>query len=542
MNFRNKLGEYAGYFLNKIAPNQIQPYQFIENMHNIIYFSVFLSNWHKYEALYNYIKQIKENLFKQSIQTTKFVVKDIVQMPIQDENEKIKLLFSVCFLHYYIKFSYTKCDSFESFYTPDFIKLCNKFDIKIVHNNKFKVYCLAFFCGLKNELEHTELSLPSDEKNTNNISSPIHNNTLSNYLPNFQNFSNFKETVDQKIFQPIIQPIMATKVRMVDIVYSLQQNIKLPGYQNLFGNKNNQIAQNTSSSEISNESMTTNSNTNDTQNKMIIEENINEKESSNNLNGSTTQQPTLTNQHINFQAPFFANTNNITPNNSIFAPPNTIQNTPSDTPNISINENNTQPRKSAFENKLFSQRIINEINNGSLDYNAIKITELITSKIDLPTLKNLIKKLGFTSRVSTMVPFICSTTDILSSYFKELIPEIPDGYVCRFIFPERNTYLKAFEIYFTLYTLAGVDSNIFQQVTMIKFGLNSFDFNNPFIQCIVEFFSRITQELKSNENLIINRKTELECVKNIYDLFASEWQKNIIEKMRKMIPNNTLNG
>ena len=440
MFLKNKLEEYAGLVINKISQHQIQPFKFIENQHKIIYFAVFDLEFNKFKHLYEYIKSIKETLFVKSIQVIKYALKEIVQIDNNSETEKIKILFSVCFLYYYHKFSYNKCESFDIFFNKDIFDYFTNSHIKIINDNKFKIFCYSFYYYIINELN--QRLIPDDQL------SDVYNKSIDN-------------SIHFAVNKKIIQPLISTKERIVDMIYSFHQNIA----PNIF--KSN------TPSDLSNTPQTDFNNTDNSFFEPIINKDIS---------------PT----------------------------------------------NNLVQRKSAFETKLYSQTILSEINKNNSDPNVKLIIDLIRQNIDTNALNEMKKKIGFKNIVKSTFPFIYSTTDIFSSYFKEYISNIPDGYTCRFIYPEASVYMKAFEIYFTLYTLAQVNTNTFEEISKIKFNIYNFDYNDSFIQCLVEFYRRFTITLKNNENSV-NVKSEEECLEEVLNKLYKEWESFVIKKTKEII-------
>lgn len=203
------------YLKSQIYSTTAQSVKLVENQQKIIYFTAFDLEPEEMEKTYCFVKSIKENLFSGILQVTKYTVKEIVSIPAaQTEYQKTLTLFSTCFLHYYTKFSYTKCPTFNDFFTSDLMDLCKKFGITIVHSNQFKVYCYSFYYQMIKELNQLEYETLVK---INGFGLDVNNNFSSQ----------IKEVVDKKI----IQAVVSAKERIIDMVYSFGKKQDEPPVQ-----------------------------------------------------------------------------------------------------------------------------------------------------------------------------------------------------------------------------------------------------------------------------------------------------------------------
>ena len=190
---------------NKITTKDPQSYKLVETQHKIIYFSAFNLDISEFVTIHTFVKQVKESLFKKLLDATKCTVDSIVRIKnVQTEREKVLIVFSVCFLHYYTNFSYNQCPSFNLFFTQELLDLCLKFNIEIVKMNLFKVYCYSFFYQMLNELKQFEYDVI---KKLYINSDDITNSKIS--------IQNIKGVVDKNL----IMPIISAKERIIDMVY-----------------------------------------------------------------------------------------------------------------------------------------------------------------------------------------------------------------------------------------------------------------------------------------------------------------------------------
>lgn len=156
----------------------------------------------------------------------------------KSEKDKILILFTICFLHFYTNFSYENNFKFEDFYTQDLVNLCTKFKVLIVDIKQFKIFCYSFYEQIIkeiNKIDYNRLKLlysfynPDSLNNENLI---MDNNQSKNILevckfffmklnPNLSgtcfNYYKLQNLVNNKFFKPLI----STTERVVDMVLSV---------------------------------------------------------------------------------------------------------------------------------------------------------------------------------------------------------------------------------------------------------------------------------------------------------------------------------
>ncbi len=135
--FQGTFGKYMGFIKDKISPFNNNSYKLIETQNKLIYFSSFNLEIKEFEIVYDFVKKVKEHLFRKLLDATKFIVKeDIMKFTneiINNEKKRVLVVFSVCFLHYYSIFYYNKCPSFDIFFTQNLINLFSLYQIKIIN-------------------------------------------------------------------------------------------------------------------------------------------------------------------------------------------------------------------------------------------------------------------------------------------------------------------------------------------------------------------------------------------------------------------------
>jgi len=164
---------------------------------------------------------------------------EIVSFPSErSEKDKILILFTICFLHFYSNFSYENTFKFEDYYSQELVNLCTKFKVLIKDIKQFKIFCYSFYEQIIKEInksEYNKLKLlysyyNPDSFNTQNFI--MENKQTKSILdmckfyfkklyPNINNNSfnylNIQNIVNNKFFKPLI----STTERVVDMVLSV---------------------------------------------------------------------------------------------------------------------------------------------------------------------------------------------------------------------------------------------------------------------------------------------------------------------------------
>ena len=120
--------EYISSWL-KSFKDYINSFSFVEKEKNIFYFSKFSLDISEFFLIHDFIKKLKENIFKENMEQFKYCVKNIIIFNDQNNNknkdlnekEKIIILFSACLFIYYKKFRFNTNSSFDSYFDNDFI-------------------------------------------------------------------------------------------------------------------------------------------------------------------------------------------------------------------------------------------------------------------------------------------------------------------------------------------------------------------------------------------------------------------------------------
>ena len=127
-----------------------------QNRQNIFYFSKFSFDKNEFAEIYNFVFSIKQITIREQIEIFKTAVVNAVSIASHSpltEREKISTLFSACFMHYYSTFAYEVANSFENFYTKDFIDLCKCFNISVTNFEHFSEFSKKFYNGIQSVIK-----------------------------------------------------------------------------------------------------------------------------------------------------------------------------------------------------------------------------------------------------------------------------------------------------------------------------------------------------------------------------------------------------
>ena len=70
------------------------------------------------------------------------------------EREKILIIFTICFLHYYNNFSYGSHLTFEDYFNHNLINVCSRYNVFVTDIKQFKIFCYSFYYHLIKEIKN----------------------------------------------------------------------------------------------------------------------------------------------------------------------------------------------------------------------------------------------------------------------------------------------------------------------------------------------------------------------------------------------------
>jgi len=163
------------------------------------------------------------------------------------EKEKILIIFTICYLHFYTNFSYENNFSFEDYFNQNLINLCTKYNVFVKDIKQFKIFCYSFYYQLIKEIKNTNYSEIKNLYFFYNLSSlqeekiilgenfyqkeGENSNILSlscvrNYVKNFSTidkYKNIKFNLQKIVNKKIMTPLVSTTERVVDMVLSVSK-------------------------------------------------------------------------------------------------------------------------------------------------------------------------------------------------------------------------------------------------------------------------------------------------------------------------------
>ena len=162
--------------------NYINSFSVEEKKTKIFYFSKFSIVISEFYQIYQFVKTLKENIFKALIEQFKFCVKELIAFSNQNLSikEKVIILYSSCLLIYYKKFCFNTNNSFEDYFDYDFIyTTTTTFGYQIVNQELFKTFIFYTYSKIKkeiNDLDYTNIQNLKKYYYTENSTDKISNN------------------------------------------------------------------------------------------------------------------------------------------------------------------------------------------------------------------------------------------------------------------------------------------------------------------------------------------------------------------------------
>ena len=467
-----------------------QAYQVVERQNKLVYFSVFNLDYSELESIYTLTKTIRKNIYRKLLDASKYTVRQFVTIAsCNSDKEKVLMLFSICFLHYYTLFSYDKCTSFKLFFSQDLIDFCVSRGVVIDNMNQFKVYCYAFYHSICSELEQTDYNkVKALYMKTQNSNSFLNNVVNTNY----------------------IQPLVSTKERIVDLVYYVFNN-PIPTHNHSM-NGVGIHSMNGMVGGFNGLNMDFQENLND-----VYTNDINNSNSSNTNNSNTSVSCTST-SNINNQSNTSGNNGNTIANglNNL----NVVQHHKQVHHAFTmIAHNHPQP--------VGSVRVFWDTTRNNLDDQTGEMFLQIANTLDMNYFNEKLSAQTIND-IQVMNPFLCFEVELPSSEFIVKLPGIPEDYFLRFFFFAKSIYLQALEIYFSIYDLAKSDNKTLSALLQSKLNIPSN--NENIFTCFTYFFQIIVDELKKENNQSQNN----EFLGRIHERISNDWKEYIVKKAQEI--------
>ena len=238
-SMKEKITSWLKYF-----KDYINSFSFVEKEKNIFYFSKFSLDISEFYLIHEFVKNLKENIFKKNIEQFRYCLKNIILLnkdKTLSEKEKIITLFSACLFIYYKKFRFNTNCSFQNYFDDEFIYLSKtifKFEIK--NNELFKIFAFYYFSIIQKQILALDYTKIQNIKKYYNYSK-IENNDEEDIKMKINNGSSQK--VNEGFQDQVLTFLISAKEKIIDLVFETsdkhqnqQNNIK-----NIFPNEINDM-------------------------------------------------------------------------------------------------------------------------------------------------------------------------------------------------------------------------------------------------------------------------------------------------------------
>lgn len=476
--FKNTSSSTLKNIEEKIRPLVQDRVKLIEkSRQNIFYFSKFTLDKEEFTEIFNFVSNIKQTIVRESIDILKSAVTHCVSIPSQNEKEQISTLFSVCFMHYYTTFAYEVANSFDNFYTTEFIQLCKWFNITILNFDLFHDFSKNFYNNIQSVIKrynyekikklysHYNYKVVQEPKSafTNNTDDKVIE-TLRQHLNKKDNKNNFQKS--------LLTHLITAKEHLVDLVLETHQKKNYSGVDNLM----KAMEQITYSENENKPKSFSNS---------ILSFNLEkEKEINNDMQ--------VDDNSCNYSSEYIS-TSSVTDENVSF----------------------------------YSKRILSEITKCEVDEKFKMEIDEISQKVDELILDVLINQKENTS-INIISAFICYIVEVPANIIK-IIPEFSEmehDLTLRFIVTAKNIYNRVMEIYLSIFDLKLTDVNTFMMI------LKKRNVQIKYADCFILFFKKLADEIRKEGD---NWNLHMEIIfERFIDGLITIWEQIIQENGKKL--------
>ena len=519
---KEKITSWLKYF-----KDYINSFRFVEKEKNIFYFSKFSLDISEFFLIHEFVKTLKENIFKKNIEQFKYCVKNIILFNEDtnennnkklNEKEKIIILYSACLFIYYKKFRFNTNCSFENYFDEEFVNISKtifKFEIK--NNNLFKIFSFYYFSIMKEQILALDYSkIRNIKKYYSYLKGENINEEEDNEIAN-NNGSSQKE--NEGFQEQVLTFLISAKEKMVDLVFETNknqnnekniENIFQSGMNNLnfyLNYDNNEKNENSKKYSSNNLNIINNNNDNISENKysdnksdMAIDDCSPQKPkafnaNNNSINHMSNSRNNINNLNIHDSNSIMLtdysnnNINNINDNSFNTTTNNIINNNNNNSinfnntqynfnyPKLNLSNSNTQFNSletinssgkdiNSNRSNIYSKRVISELIKSEFDDKTMEIIEEVSKIIDEKYLDNF---LNSTSKTVTMIQyFCCYIVEFTPDMLQNICPQYKDtlqNFGIKFIVLAKELYNTAMEIFSTIYDLNYTNFDTFMDLT-----------------------------------------------------------------------------
>ena len=214
----------------KSFKDYINSFSFVEKEKNIFYFSKFSLDISEFFLIHDFIKKLKENIFKENMEQFKYCVKNIIIFNEQDNNnnklqekEKIIILFSACLFIYYKKFRFNTNGSFDNYFDNDFILIAkNIFKFEIKNNEIFKIFAFYYFSIMQKQIQALDYTKIKNLKKYYNFSALEKKEEKEEENVTMVNGS--AQKINEGFQDQVLTFLISAKEKMLELVYTTNKN------------------------------------------------------------------------------------------------------------------------------------------------------------------------------------------------------------------------------------------------------------------------------------------------------------------------------
>ena len=213
----------------KSFKDYINSFSFVEKEKNIFYFSKFSLDISEFFLIHDFIKKLKENIFKENMEQFKYCVKNIIIFNEQEKNnnlnekEKIIILFSACLFIYYKKFRFNTNGSFDNYFDNDFILIAkNIFKFEIKNNEIFKIFAFYYFSIMQKQIQALDYTKIKNIKKYYNFSALEKKEEKEE--ENIEMVNGSGQKINEGFQDQVLTFLISAKEKMLELVYTTNKN------------------------------------------------------------------------------------------------------------------------------------------------------------------------------------------------------------------------------------------------------------------------------------------------------------------------------
>ena len=478
-SLKEKLSNLSKYFKENIAPITGDKCEFMDLQRNIFYFSKFSFELQDFIKIFKFVRTIKENTFKKLIELNKETVRLYLDFPCATlEKDKVIILFSLFYLHYYSYFGYDIHITFEQFFNQDLIFLTSKFQIIIKDEMQFKNISFGFFTTFQSEIKNNSYENIQYLKLFYNPSL-IHNYNVfyQNNLFNWKSDQNTNlQLINNSPQKHLLTKLLVAKERIVNMVLAIKEKKNGENFHQAAWSVIQKMSE--ISKEVYLKEMTE---YDKKEHKSIISIETNDNSSYNQISTS-----------IDSNYSFYSNGSSIDNNYS-----------------------------------FYSKRLLSELTKCEVSPQIQNLIDEISNKIEENYLDSLINN-QYNCSINQIHPFLCYICEITPDFIRN-IPEYKDikyDLTLKFIVPAINIYYSILEIYFSLCDLTYTNKDTFIYI------LNRQNFPEKYSKSVYHFCKKISESMKENPDDI---KYKMENIlENVFNKISIEWDNTFIDKVQEL--------